>query len=152
MNIFIPIISAILFWLGGRDQMKVPINQKGFRWWILPGFLALVCLISTHSWLMALLSLSAYIGSLWGLSYGENWLRKLVGKDIQWILYGFCFGLSSFFCLSWLSLLQSLIGAGSTWFLLKWSNDGFKWSSFKLNHEYVEIGIGLSATILYLFL
>lgn len=149
MNIFIPIISSVLFWLGGRDQMSVPWNQKLFRW--LMGIpIGIISAIIVHSWL-PLFGIITYFLATNVMGYGENHpLRKWFGKDIQWILYGFFFGLASLFSLSWYAILQAVLSASCSWVLLKWSNDGFKCN--KLNHNFVEIGIGLLGTIGYIWL
>jgi hypothetical protein len=84
------------------------------------------------------------------LGYGENHpLRKWFGKYYQWAIYGFMFGLASFPVLGYLSILQACICSAVTFTLPYWSNEGLYGK--KLSHPYVELGIGLSGTILYVF-
>lgn len=164
MEILIPFISAWLFWFGGRDQMNVPFNPKLFRWVFFGCWLTL-CTLLHHFTLVTLLLLPCfYFLATNVMGYGENHvLRKLFGKDIQWILYGVVLGLCSFLALSWLSLLQGVISGISTWVLLKWSNDGFHKLPYigdkipalygsKLSHQWAELGIGLMGTLMYIWL
>lgn len=163
MNIFIPIIASLLFWLGGRDQMPVPWNQKLFRWVFLGAWLAL-CTFLVHPSVLAPLVLPCFFVATNVMGYGEkNWLRKLFGKDIQWILYGTFFGLASYFSLGILCIAQSVLATIVSYVLLKWSNDGFDTIPYlgklvpslymhRLNQEWVEIGISLLGTSLYVFL
>ena len=80
-------------------------------------------------------------------SYGETHLfRRLFGRDITWIVYGFLFGLASAPVLGWFCLAQAIIASGTFWLLMKWSNDGF--NGHKLGQKYVELSFGLIGTIL----
>jgi hypothetical protein len=145
MNIIIPIVSAIMFWLGGRDQMKVPFNQKLFRWLGIGILIAIVGIFSGYGW-VSLLSILTYFLATNVLSWGEkHWLRKLVGKYWQWVIYGFCLGLASFPVLGYWAILQGLVSAGACLGLMTWSNDGYH--GHKLSHPYVELGIGFIGTI-----
>lgn len=159
--IIIPIICGLLFWLGGREQMNIPFNQKLFRW-IGIGLWIALC---TFSWtLIPLCIVIAYFLSTNIIGYGESHiLRKWFGKDTQWIIYGFFFGLSSCFGLYLLCLFQTIISIISVYTLLKWSNDGFQSLPYignkipklygnKINQELVEFLIGFFGTILYIFI
>jgi len=166
MIILIPIICAVLFWLGGRDQMEwcKGFNQKLWRRLIIPIFLGMVSWVSTHSFISGIITGSLYAISLNILGWGENhWLRKWVGKELQWTIYGLFFGLSSFLSLPYLFVFQSVLASFSCWFLMKWANDGLSSLPYfydkpqfakidKITHEYVEILFGLLGTILYLFI
>ncbi len=168
MNILIPFISAVLFRLGGvsRDDrflpfMKpsTPIAAKAWRW----GMGAIIGLLAWHGWLTYLLIIATYFLATWALGYGENHpFRKWFGRDASWIIYGALFSLASFPVLRWLAILQAIIGAWVFWFLMKWSNDGMfpvdsydlfdkTGNGWKLNHAWVEIGIGFLGTIFYIF-
>ena len=155
MKILIPIVCSILFWLGGRDQIEAirPFNQKLFRRLILPLFVGCIGIVLavTHKTWLPLLTFATYGVSLNALSWGENHpLRKWFGKDIQWVLYGLSFGLSSFPVLGWIAIWQAIMAAFSCWFLMRWSNDG--WLGNKADHQWVEIVFPFVGTILYLCL
>lgn len=80
------------------------------------------------------------------INYGEGQIwRKWLGRDGCWLFYGFCFGLASFPVLGWWAILQAVIASYSFWFLMQLSSEG------KLDHAYVEVGIGFMGTIMYLF-
>lgn len=159
-HILLPVICAYLYWLGGREQMAVPFNQKLFRQVGIGLAVALLCSLSLP---LAVLTCFAYFIATNVFTYGENNpIRKWFGKDIQWIICGFAFGFSSLFALGLLSVGQSILSAVSSYVLLKWSNDGFESLPYigdkfpmlygnKLNQQYVELGIGLFGTILYVF-
>jgi hypothetical protein len=92
------------------------------------------------------------------IPYGDNdknWIRKAIGRDWNWVLYGASFGLTSIFYLPLiLALMQGFLAALAFYGLMRWSNDGFqkpgKAKTF-LDHSYVEIVFGVFGTILYLF-
>ena len=111
MNIFIPIIASTLYWLGGRDQMPVPFNQKLFRWIGVGCWLAICSLFNGMGLWSFLLPLTYFVATN-VMGYGETHpLRKLLGKDIQWICYGFVLGFASFPSLQLLCLPQSIMGS-----------------------------------------
>ena len=96
------------------------------------------------------------------IPYGDNennWLRKLVGRDINWLIYGFLGGLASFPILKWWAILQGIISGLAFYILMRWSNNGFfvryrhKLSPLYnfLDHSYVEILYGGLNCLLYLF-
>lgn len=156
----LPIIVSILYWLGGREQMAIPFNQKLFRQ-VAIGLA--VALFSAVGFFPTVLTCFAYFIATNVFTYGENNpIRKWFGKDIQWLICGFAFGFASLFSLGLLCVGQSVLSAVSSYVLLKWSNDGFESLPYigdkfpmlygnKLNQQYVELGIGLFGTILYVF-
>ena len=143
MNILIPIISAILFHLGGRDQFTwCPINQKIWRW----GMGIPIAIITGNIWAMPFYFIATNVSG-----YGENHpMRKLLGRNLSWLVYGAIFGLASLLSLSPITaLMQATIGSVAFFVLMKWSNDGI--FGHKLNHKIVEIVFGLLGTILYAY-
>ena len=164
MRFLIPIISAIFFRASGwgKDDYFAPIIPLK-----MPQNRLLQLIIGKLREIGIGLLVFSLTGQFWAfpayfvatsLSYGSNennWLRKLVGRDINWLIYGGLFGLSSYFSLSLgLCLIQSLLGAGSFWFLMKWSNNGLSCcpsDDWKLDHSYVELGFGCLGTIIYLW-
>src|SRR5574343_1406173 len=122
MTILIPIICAILFWLGGRDQMKVPFNQKLFRWVGIGLFMGML-----QPLIAGIYTAVAYFVATNVIGYGEKHpLRKWLGKDFQFVTYGFCFGTASLFALGLFWVPQAILAALCSWLALKWSNDGWE--------------------------
>ena len=90
------------------------------------------------------------------LGYGENhWLRKSLekalgrlGRDLAWCIYGFGLGMAIMPVLGLnRAILQGIITSIMFYLLMKWSNDGIKqWKDekgeYKLDHAFVELGIG----------
>ncbi len=168
MRILIPFISAVLFRLGGvgKDDrflpfMKppTPIAAKAWRW----GMGAIIGLLAWHGWLTYLLIIATYFLATWALGYGENHpFRKWFGRDGCWVIYGFFFGLASMPVLKWWAILQGMLGAAVFWELMSMSNDGILLNmpngasgiirEWKLNHAWVEVGIGFLGMILYWFI
>jgi len=156
MNILIPIVSAILFRLGGAGRSDrflpflkppTPIAAKIWRWIGIGFFIGAIY--------RDLLPVITYAIATWAFDYGETgWLRRFTGRDKSWIIYGFVFGLASFPALRWMALIQAVIAGLSFYGLMKWSNDGYQKAGrpkYYLDHAYVEIGIGFIGTILYIF-
>ena len=174
MKFFIPILCSIFMRCGGwgiDDNFApiIPIKQpknaiiRFFVGRLREYGISALMWAYTGNWMVFL----AYLGAL-SIPYGDNknnWLRKLVGRDINWLIYGGCLGACSFLSLSLgLSLIAVLLGASSFWFLMVWSNDGIHtgWDikhgvrpmiekRWFLNHAYVELGIGFLGTVLYWF-
>lgn len=136
-----------MFHLGGRDQMKFPMNQKLWRW--LMGIpIAIIMGCHTKS-VYPILCMATYFLATNVSSYGESHpFRRWFGRDNAWLVYGFLFGLASLPVLGWWCILQAVIASASFYGLMKWSNDGF--GGNKLNHKLVELAFGLLGTILYL--
>ena len=143
-NILIPFIVAGLNRLGGWGKYKFLgfVNAKYWRWLGIGIFLALM---KWNIWLI----LTYYIAT--NIPYGDNsWIKKFMGRDENWVLYGACFGFASYPAIGLWALLQGAIGAWAFWFLMKWSNDGYR--GWKLNHLWVEVGIGFLGSLLYWFI
>ena len=143
--ILVPIISAILFRLGGcgKDDRflpfmrpPTPIAAKIWRW----GMGLPIALLTGCYWLIP-----AYFIVTNCMPYGEKSWLNFLGRDGKWITYGLSFGACSFFCLPFgYGLIAALLGGLSFWGLMKWSND------YGLNHAWVEVGFGFLGTIIYL--
>jgi len=141
--ILIPTV-AILFRLGGWGGWKFLgfMNAKYWRWW---GIGITISLIYWTPWPFVAYWLATSI------SYGDNSpLKKYLGNEGTWLFYGAVFGLCSLSVLPLgLSLIQSLLGAVSFCGLMWLSNYGI--GEWKLDHQWVEFGIGAAGTIMYLF-
>lgn len=140
--LLIPIMSA-LFRLGGWG--KYPffcMNAKYWRWW------GMGIVVSLFYWTP--IPFIAYWLST-SVPYGDNsWLKKIVGRDANWMIYGFLFGFSSLSVLSLgFSSIGGLLTGISFWGLMKLSNDGI--GEWKLDHKYVELGTGAVGAVMYLF-
>ena len=82
MIYFIPIISSVLYRLGGSEH-----GNKWYRW-----LLGIPIAIITHNWLFVI---TYYIATA-VFVYGDNsWVSKLVGRKGARILHGIAFGLAS---------------------------------------------------------
>ena len=142
MNILIPIISSLCFWLGGRDQIPwLPWNQKLNRWCMgIP-----IAVLTGNYWLVLTYFLATNVSG-----YGENHpFRKWFGREGAWLVYGGIFGLASIPYLGWVAIVQCGANMGLFWLLMKWSNDGI--GQHKLQHQFVEFLFGFIGTLGYLW-
>ena len=138
---------SLLFRLGGSGRFKFLglFNPKLWRWLGIGMFLTYYYGIKYHDPTYMLCILAYWIATNI-ISYGETHpLRKLTGKDLQWLLYGFCFGLASWPVLGYLSTIQAVIACVSFWILMKLS------SINKLDHKYVELAFGFIGTVMYIW-
>lgn len=143
-----PVISMLLFNLGGWGKYNCLFIMPAKWWrWLFIGLFAAA--IYWNAWLI----LTYYIAT--NVPYGESsWIRKLIGRNLCWYLYGFLFGLASFPVLGWLAIPQAIMGGVIFHGLMVWSNDGYQKQGYPihyLDHKWVERGIGLCGTILYWF-
>jgi len=162
----IPIISSILFRLGGwgGGDSFCPLTPKLIlpkSKWVaylanysrLFGIGAVIGLL-TRSWWPVLTYLIAT-----NVPYGDNdqnWLRKLVGRDANWYIYGGLFGLASWPVVGLWAIWQVMIGGLGFNFLMSLSNDGIEVpcgrreaKMWYLDHSYVELIFGLLGTAIY---
>lgn len=103
----ISVISALLYWLGGRSwgnkairRFGCPLVVYGYLWWLksfsgLKSAILLVC-----AYILTALALSTYHDYLAPDKTSENWLC--------WLMTGLCYGLAAF----------PLIWTGIHWYLI----------------------------------
>lgn len=188
MNYIISIFSSILFRLGGwgdsdfafgiKSILGLTKGNKNWRWFGIGSFIGVLYFINGMirncfainslepfrilGFYKSLLCIPSYFIATSVFSYGENhWLRKLVGRNSCWVIYGLFFGLASFPVLGKLCMLQGIIGGVIFYILMKLSNDGiFRLTYGKedrpyviwyLDHKYVEILFGFFGTIMFWF-
>lgn len=109
MRFLIPIISAILFRLGGSDQVKwIPFNMKLFRW--LMGIA--IGLLLWKGLILYSCTVAAYFLATNLFAYGDNTpILKYLPKPWKFAVSGFMFGLSSVFLIGWLAIAQAVVSA-----------------------------------------
>lgn len=134
--------SSILFRLGGWGKYSFfCMNPKYWRWW---GIGILACVLY-HT----IIPFFAY-WAVTSVPYGDNsCIKKYIGRNGNWILYGGLFGFASFSVLSLgTALIGSLLGAVSFLSLMILSNDGI--GGWKLDHKLVEIIFPLVTCAIYI--
>lgn len=133
-------IGAFCFWAGGRGQWKWWfLNQKIWRRWVLPIATGAIVYWISKNIAMTLLVVTTYAFTLNRFSWGEDWLRKAIGKYAQWFLCGFMWGGSCTPYTGWpMGLLAATIGGLGVLFLMWWSND----APMKLDQQLVEVNTG----------
>lgn len=156
--IFIPIVAAMLFRLGGvgRDDgfspgfpPRTPMAHKAWRWCMGIFIGGISAILMKSFW--PLLCIVTYFVATNVFSYGENHpFRRWFGRDISWVIYGSAFGLASAPAIGILSIAQGIVGAASFWGLMKLSNDGI--DGWALNHCYVELIFGALGTVCFLWI
>ena len=152
-KLLIPVIGCLSYRLGGWGKygyLFLPFaNPKLWRW-----LMGIPIALITGNWWYAL----TYFIATNVFSYGENHpLTRLLGR-FNWLISGFMLGFSS---LSWINALVSSV---SFYILMHLSNTGIPINSekgandwlisnnfWKLDHKYVELGIGLITTLIFLF-
>ena len=154
MNYLIPVISSILFRLGGYGRIPCFfLNAKWWRWGVLPYFIG-----GMYHNALAVLTYYLAVNVPYGdASEDDTWINKLYyrlindNKQAKWAIYGTIFGLASIPILGvGLGLIQAIISGFSFWLLMYASNEGIPLLA-KLDHKWVEIGIGFLGTIVYLW-
>ena len=156
----LPFLCAILFRLGGvgKDGRFLPFMEEGcsiaHKLWRSIG-IGLVIALFNWNWIYAV----TYIVAINAFSYGDNyWIRKKFGAYACWLIYGFMLGLASlsFRNAAWIALCFTvLMHLSNTGIPVDTdtdpSIDNFLVSehTWKLDHAYVELGIGFLATIIY---
>lgn len=129
MIYLIPIISSALYRLGGWHK-----GNKWFRW----GMGIPIALITWNFWYILTYLIATNV-----FSYGENHpITKVIGKA-NWFVSGFMFGLAS------LNITNAL-WSGCVMVMLMWlSNEGYEGK--KLDHKFVELGLGFLGTLIFVF-
>ena len=137
MRLFIPIISAILYLLGGQ------IN-KWFRWLGIGLLIGAFYAITRHS-LYPLLAIITYFIALNAFSYGENsWTTKIFGKWASMAISGLAMGLASIVVLgAFWGIIQGIVGMVS-FLILKYLDD-----KDIVKNPFQELGRGFFGTIMY---
>jgi hypothetical protein len=134
--ILIPVISAVLYLLGGQVN-------KWFRW--LMGIpIAGIAIATGHGW-WSLLAIVTYFVATNFFSYGDKMIwTKLFGKWVSMGLAGLAMGLASIVVLgTFWGIIQGIVGCIS-FLVLKWLDD-----TDRLKNPWQELLRGLLGTILF---
>lgn len=133
-QLLIPIISGVLYRLGGSDQptwLPSWFSMKILRWFMgIP-----IALILHNGWyvLTYFIATSVFV-------YGDNsWVTALVGRRGAWIVHGLAFGLAS------IQPLYALWTAVVFYLLFFIADEGV------IDNKYAEFGRGFLGTLLLVF-
>lgn len=150
MRYLIPLISSVIYRLGGWGKfgfLFIPIaSPKLWRW-----FIGIPIALITGNWIYVF----TYCIATNVFSYGEKHpLTEIFGR-FNWFISGFMFGLAS---LSW---GNAVLSGCVMYTLMSLSNEGIRYQGYwwqnadegkvwYLDHKWVEIGIGLCGTLIYM--
>lgn len=141
IRLIIPIVSGILYRMGGSDKPYLWVKFFNYRAMIgIP--IAITFCIITHSWIPAICILTYWFQP----PYGEHSYLNFLGEAGKFAFCGFVFGLSSLPVWiamgNWgIGLLQAIIGALFFWFIWVLDENG------KLKNPWVELLRGFFGTI-----
>ena len=134
MNIIIPFVSTLLYWLGGQ-------RNKWYRW--LMGIpIAIIGIFTYHYW--AIFAIPTYWVATSAFPYGEKSWLNFLGEYGKFFVVGLVLGSCSFILLPFgLALLQSLL-SGISFLILKILDD-----KDIVKNPYQELLRGFFGTIIY---
>ena len=127
MRLLIPILSALLFRMGGMDQWKwCPINKKCWRW----GMGLVIGVMWWKGWLIYGIVTGTYFVAKNVFGYGDKTpILKYLPQNVKHLVSGVVFGLASFPLLGWWAILQSLI-SGVAFYVIEVKRIDNPWAEF----------------------